>query len=555
MIKVPLAPAPTATSSAAVAPIGAMTHDFNPLRRLLGIDGPRVDCKQLTPAAAKTLSDMTVYFSSAEWNYVVEDPASKVNGMVDNYLSAKMFVLSFVESARVRELVVEMFDELDVDGYMKDGEAAYDELLQHHSTGAPDSAVDIIIELFKVWTIAEGQYNINETKRLVVLKTGNINISPDAALSEGLVQDTEAFCDFCIALRDAIRGHGHKKASRDRVLLFFLALASRDEESVARWLLNPRFDYLTPDNRAAVASFMHTWQSTVTVGKNKRESHLKEWRLAGSIIALFSVMCFDRKFNQYVPSTAQFADEAPPAEAPAAATPGSTIMQGTEPTPAELSALPEASVVQADASALAKATEQVGAGICAYHSRGDRPLSPCTTDCLTARLGSRVERSAEETARLRTNSPVFAMAATQVGTKNAARGALIGSLIGAAHPEHAKALIGAERVPTRVASTATEWVGVMSVLDHAKVNSAAKLDAIDDLARAARWANVSPNERAKRYVAAYSGCSFSDIAAHSGWGDVSRAQRAAIDGFKKQAPAPGLRSMQILAHMAGSDSQ
>lgn len=545
--------APTAAAAAAAMPtekVGAMMDSFDPLRRLVGSPA-RVNCAPLSPAEAKTLSDMTVFFSSAEWNYIVEDEKSTVNGMVDTYNTAKLFVLAHVKSKDIRELVVEIEDDLDADGYMPDGVIASPQLAAYSAGGADSGSIAVLIALFDVWTIEEGDYNINRTKKLVVLKRNNINITADSDLAEGLVPDTEMFCDFCIRLDEAIIRRGHKEAGRDRVLLFFLALAARSRDSLDEWLKLPHFSYLKDYNRTAVAQMMDEWRLSLEPSA-KRDRIIKNLHVAVAIAALFRIMCFGKQFNQYVPNTATLSavDAAQPAEDASAAVADAAA---AVPQANATAASGDVQVSASDVNAIKSAISESGSGLCAHHSRGDAQSSPCTPACMTLRLGPAVTRTRAETDQLRVASQVFAMAGTQLGSHNAGRGALIGSLIGNAFPEHAQALLGTTRTPTRCAKTVSEWNTTMSVLDNAKVNSSAKLEDIDTLARHAKWANAPPVERAKRYVAAYSGCSMSDLATMNGWSEITGQQRAAVDAFKKTYPVPGLRTLQVLDHMSGSD--
>lgn len=98
-----------------------------------------------------------------------------------------------------------------------------------------------------------------------------------------------------------------------------------------------------------------------------------------------------------------------------------------------------------------------------------------------------------------------------------------------------------------------EWRALHGTLAEAGPTSGCSLEGVDMLAKYAGWMTKPPAERAQRYLAAYAPIG-ADAMWRAEWGRLAPETSERIKQYRKVNPRPSLATMQVLAHMAGSDA-
>ena len=171
--------------------------------------------------------------------------------------------------------------------------------------------------------------------------------------------------------------------------------------------------------------------------------------------------------------------------------------------------------------------------------------------CVTQRLGAPCTRSAEETQQL-LHAPVMRQAKLQLGGSDYA-GRLVAAALLQQQPQVALAMVGAQRMPSMLPRTGAEWQPLLRSFNGAAPAAGRDLEGVDALAKYAGWLTLPAGERAKRYVAAYSNIGTDRMWTANAWAPLSAKQQRRVAAYREANPIPGLRTVQVLMHLASRD--
>lgn len=545
---------------------------FNVENALNRLREPKCSEKPAVPEPLRTsVAVLVEYVQRQPW--AVMQAASAT--LIDVPLTFKLALVASLPTEQLRTAVGRA---IVSDAAMVTGAAA--------ALAAEPLSAAVLVALFDVMRLPPSGYS--HQYESIVLRQDHQTLHPDTYRRRRLAMVAfSRFYAYLLTKLEAVYAVSQdtvKRVLHDVELLFFYTVCygHLPPDAAPQVLAQPHFAYahtyeILPEHKgdqsetlaSALAAIMREWHAVWMPHVEMRDQidYTKRIEpLKTSIENVLLSMCVEQALPAVliglaplaaapVPPPAQGPAQSPQPPAQAAASEGE--QEVAEPTDAEASAEPAAATATgAAAEPLVEPVEKklaalIGAAADACPRHSGRWLSAaCPAACIAKRLGAPHQRTNATTlTTLQSSRLAMAQAGRERGVA-----AMIGTqMLGANRQYLAPLVVGGSVTHARPASAA-EWGAVIrGAFDGANPPRPSDLVGLDQLAHAGGWATASAADKAKRYVAAYCGERLDQVTREAGLSPLTTDQAAAVAAYRRSNPAPAMRTVQTLVHLAGRD--